>query len=171
MESFVDDRVMLKVKSRSLAVEAQIIRHEERRTNYCIRCGKWKRDHIRDWTTPFGNGPNADVSYQRLICEEGGKQFKGARPRKYHALHGHRVYHVRREARATHLARMFLSGRPYTEVESAARTQPDWTKVAKLIAKYASRETLEGREYARWRELAFNEIHRRQVRLIGGVHK
>lgn len=54
-------------------------------------------------------------------------------------MHQHRVDVVRRAARHTHLARMFLRGRRYEEVEQKVRPdryRPDFCKVEELVAKY-----------------------------------
>ncbi len=167
MNGLVGDLPRLRVKSKSLAVESRIIRHEERRTDLCIRCGKWKRNHIEERRQ--GQGPKADFQLVYLVCEEGGKGFKGRRPRGYYNLQGHRVYQVRREARATHLARMFLHGRHYSEVEQFARTQPNWRVVSRLVAMYCPREILEAGDYARWRQAASDKIRDRQLAVRGST--
>jgi hypothetical protein len=56
----------------------------------------------------------------------------------YWRFHNHRIDVVRREARATHLARAFLKGKfTYPQVESVCRTDPDWDRVMNMIKRYA----------------------------------
>lgn len=52
------------------------------------------------------------------------------------SIQGHRRVDIRREARATHLARMMLRGMDYKRVESKCWTQPNWERVATLIASH-----------------------------------
>jgi len=104
---------MLKVKIKSLAAEARIIRLEER------RCGK--DDAAR--------------------C----------------SLHEHRVGIVRSEQRLSLLAYAFLRGRPLSAVEPRSSTQPDWSRVGKLIEKFGTTEGRSKREdqsaaFAEWRK-------------------
>lgn len=88
-ERYLDGRIFLKVKAKSLAEEARIIRKEERRA-------KGLRDHLRD----------------------------------------HRTGVVRSEARATLLAYGFLRGRTLEQVETRAKTKPDWDKVWSMVRRY-----------------------------------
>lgn len=76
--------IELKIKSKHLALEPQIIKHEERKIKKQIRSNK------------------GDL--QELL-------------RKYENLVNHRKFIVRNEARATQLARAYLSGKAYTTVE------------------------------------------------------
>lgn len=52
------------------------------------------------------------------------------------SLQNHRKLDVRREARATHLARMFLKGVDYLAVEQKCYEQPNWDKVFKMVVCY-----------------------------------
>jgi hypothetical protein len=83
----------LKVKIKSLAEEARIIRLEEKRTRGSLR----------------------------------------------EQLHRHRVWDVRREARSAQLAYGYLRGRTYRQLESSARTEPDFARIGKLVSKYGGR--------------------------------
>ncbi len=155
--------VMLKVKENSLAAESRIIRRAERRRNRCTNCAKWKRDHITE--VQELRGPKAGLTKSFLVCEEGGLQFNGERPRDYNRLRGHRRFVVRVEARATHLARAFLKGQSYSQVEQGARRQPHWRSVDLMVAKYATKEQLADQMYALWKETAQRiiEEHRLEV--------
>ena len=52
----------------------------------------------------------------------------------------HRRHVVRPEARHTHLARAFISGRAYSTVEMTCRTTPDPARIATMVAKYGKPE-------------------------------
>ena len=153
---------MLKVKAGSLTAEARIIRRAEQRIGKCLHCSRWRREHITDYRDT--HGPRV---VQYLACEEGGREFKGHRPVAYFRLQGHRTYTVRREARATHLARCFLRGRTYREVEKDARTRPDWITIDRLLKKYATKEQLDG--FAEWKAGAQNVIGGAQRRAQSGA--
>lgn len=85
----------LRVKIKSLAEEARIIRHEERQTR-----GREK------WNLQY-----------------------------------HRKTVVRPEARASLLAYCLLRGRTYETIEQSPHTNPDWSKVSRMVAKYGSCST------------------------------
>ncbi len=89
-QKLIDRREMLRVKVKSLAEEARIIRKEERRT--------------------FG--------------------------RLRELLHHHRVWRVRMEARASHLAYGFIRGRTLEQMERIRHTEPDWDKVRSMCKRY-----------------------------------
>lgn len=117
----------LKVKACSLAAEAAIIRRIERKRIKAAR------------TLASGN-----CSPDRAYSD-------------YHSLRAHRVLIVRPEARATHLARGFLSGLPYQRIETGrkdAASRPNLAherratlenyilpRVADMVMKYSSEET------------------------------
>lgn len=155
--------IMLKVKENSLAAEARIIRRLERRRNRCTNCAKWRRDHITE--VQELQGPNAGQTKAFLVCEEGGLQFNGERPKSYNQLRNHRRFVVRVEARATHLARAFLKGQSYVQVEQDARRQPSWRAIDLMLSKYATMEQLAGGFYSLWKETAQRiiEEHRLEV--------
>lgn len=97
----------LKVKIKSLAEEARIIRLEEHRA-------KSKKD------TFLLNG-----------------------------LKQHRIGIVRYEARHSQLAYAYLRGRQYHQVESICTTDPDWSRVEKLIKKYYG--SIDSDHFKEWR--------------------
>jgi hypothetical protein len=83
----------LKVKVKSLAAEARIIRQEE---NKC--------------------GPKMDV-------------VRGS-------LWNHRTHDVRREQRSSLIAYAFLRRKPYELAERNVKREPDWKRVAEIVAKF-----------------------------------
>jgi hypothetical protein len=109
----------LKVKRLSLADEARTIRRLEKRKK---KTEKAQRKYHKDsgLNTPF-------VS-----------EFEGR------GLHHRRTVVVRKEARAAHLAYMFLKGVPYASVESKCNEQPDWGRVVDIAEKFC--------DVSRWEE-------------------
>ena len=101
----------LQTKSVSLALEAKYIRHQELRFAKKARLAHlFGKDRSALW-----HEKNREGQYQ------------------------HRVTIVRNEARITNIARGFLSGLEYGQVERKARTEPDWYRVQNLILTYAER--------------------------------
>lgn len=84
--------IELKVKSKSLAEEAKIIKKEEHKA---VTSAVWERDHLGNQEQTFWD--------------------------KFKNLAHHRIYKVGIEARATFLARAYISGKKYEEVENAGR--------------------------------------------------
>lgn len=109
--------IELKVKARTLAAEARIIRGYER---------AMVKKHA------------AMVERRRAKSED--------EQAVINALHGHRVAHlrnhrctiVRREARSTHLARAFLKGMPYHRVEDVCYTKPDFDEVERMALHFGA---------------------------------
>lgn len=98
----------LKIKAKSLAAEATIIRTEEHKMKRWQLKAKaaLKDSFVTHWRE------------QRL------------------SLQGHRKGPVRVEARSTHLARTFLSGKPYISAEAGRYLPPDWAKTWAMIQRY-----------------------------------
>ena len=85
--------VELKIKTKSLASEAKIIRKEERKH---LANARWRRDRQKDSGKSYGT---------------------------YNLLNIHRTRDVREEARATFLARAFIKGQSRDMVEIVAMEQ------------------------------------------------
>lgn len=106
--------VELRVKEKSLAAEARMIRHEEKKA---IKSAKWHRE--------------------KQEVEEA-----GAFERVRKSLYEHRIDVVRFEARATNLARAYIKGTPYRAIERSTKDQAGYKRgrlmgrVQKLICKY-----------------------------------
>lgn len=99
----------LRVKIKSLAEEARIIRFEERKA---LRSMSWERKQDPTKTPP---------SHWT-----------------YSSLYGHRTFDVRGEARASLLAYGFLRGVPYEAMEATCRddNRPNWTRVESIAKKF-----------------------------------
>jgi len=117
----------LKIKIKSLAAEAQMIHHQERKM------------HGPKWGT-------STVRYE---------------------LRSHRLIALRPDARVAQLAYGFLRGRSYGDLETNARSQPNWEEAGRLVSKFAephdaSEERLDLRvvlqQFAAWRDGAHDVI-------------
>ena len=101
--------IELKIKAKSLAAEALLIRREERK----------QLGHAR-WSKAAGNQQDAATAYWT-----------------YQRLHNHRKHEVRNEARWTHLARAFIKGLPYSAVETKPTRRPvDVSAVSRMVKAY-----------------------------------
>lgn len=104
----------LKIKAKSLGAESRMIRQEEMKLKKRVR-----------WSSLHQNHDEA-----RAL----------EKTRK--SLYEHRTWDVRRESRATNLARAFIKGKPYRTVESKTNTGAYEMayilgRVEKLVRKYA----------------------------------
>lgn len=140
-------KVYLKVKIKSLAAEAQMIRSEERKCNIGCRARVRIRRQLRksnELTTP------ERTKMERQLVKPSDKAMKA-----FWGLRHHRIYDVRDEARAAHVAYGFLRGRTYAQVEGSAITSPNWDRVWRLVHKYGEgdKAALE-KALAEWREAA-----------------
>lgn len=95
--------VELKIKAKHLAAEVKIIKHEEVKE---LKRAKAQRDYL------IASGMKNDFN------EVDYKAYS-----KYRSIYLHRKNVVRPEARATHLARAFINGRPYKTVERSVKEQ------------------------------------------------
>lgn len=122
--------IELKIKSKHLAAESRIIREEERkiarRISKLIRAGA--RHFVWKGRTELDKRLTAEIIQEYKLRE-------------------HRRVNVRHEARATHLARAFISGRPYLHVEKSLKADSQsahvlWSKIrpriVAMVAKYAT---------------------------------
>lgn len=108
----------LKIKVKSLAAEAGIIRHDERRW---LKSERWLRKHPERQ-----DGLNMTVAHNT-----------------WSGLNTHRL-NLRIEQRATFIAYGYLLGRSYREIEKFpcylkapfCRPGPDWGRVRDLVWKY-----------------------------------
>jgi len=115
----------LKIKAKSLAAESQMIRQEELKLK---RSAQWNREH------------------QNTVEAE---EFNSIRQ----SLYEHRTWDVRRESRATNIARAYITGKPYHTVEQTTRANAMEMgymqgRVQKLVKKYG--EGASGEEIAAW---------------------
>lgn len=129
----------LKIKALSLGAECRIIRAQENRL--ARRLAKARgRAAVEQWLA-------GDKRLAGIAREEG----------TFASLHNHRMVVVRREARATHLARGFLKGTAYRDMEHACWEQPIWDRVREIAVKYRPGDHSEQvirQRFAEWRDAA-----------------
>lgn len=109
-------KTYLKIKIKSLAAEAVIIKREERR--YLKHIGN------RDVNKP------GEPLHIKLI-------YKKDHPLRL-ALRAHRIGEVRTECRSAHIAYGYLRGRAYKQIENKCHQAPNWQRIETLIAKYSA---------------------------------
>lgn len=111
----------LKIKIKSLAVEAQIIRFEERK----VKAQRtWARAH---------------------------QQPETALEAEFQGLQLHRKYDVRSEARLSQIAYAFVRRIPYARIEPAGSKPFDKKRVAAMVTKYGLTPAKEAEErLAEW---------------------
>lgn len=115
----------LKVKIKSLAAEAQIIRKEEHRAQSAYRFSSNKQGLEERYTRDFS-------------------EFQG--------LRNHRRVDVRSEARAALVAYGFLRGRKYQSIEKPdEKNPPRWDRVLRLAEKYGTLPTNAEDQIKEWR--------------------
>jgi hypothetical protein len=124
----------LKIKAKHLAEEIRIIKFEERKTGKTI--GKLDK-HLQSTN-----------NLQEV------RKWKAAQGFKLHDLQNHRKFVVRPAARRTHLARAYLKGLAYKDVEQTLRVSPAlaaWPyepqrqvkQIADMVNKYGGKCTPE----------------------------
>lgn len=104
--------IELKVKFKTLSEESRIIKKEENKQKKIFRKIGLGYDHYNDHFNEFEN------------------------------LYSHRISVVRKEARATHLARAYLKGLPYNKVEQSTHCY-DYgldKKISDMVLKYGGNE-------------------------------
>lgn len=113
----------LRVKIKSLAAEAQIIRAEER---------KLRRRHT--WRKSMDGLEHAVRTNQPAPGPLGDDPL-------FQGLRGHRINAVRVECRLALLAYGFLRGRTYQQIEQTAHDKPDFTSLTKMVYRFAEQPT------------------------------
>jgi hypothetical protein len=138
-------RVYLKVKIKSLAAEAIIIRQEERKHNIGCRARVRIRRLLRK--------SNELTITERETLERKLKAPSDNALKAFWGLRSHRTYDVREEARAAHVAYGFLRNRTYAQVEGSAKSSPEWERVRKLVEKYGDGSKTERMQrFEAWKE-------------------
>jgi hypothetical protein len=115
----------LKVKIKSLAAEAQIIRKEERKAKSAYHYSKGKQGLA-----------------ERFVKDE--SEFFG--------LRNHRKFDVRSESRAALVAYGYLRGKSYQAIENPdEKNPPKWDRVFRLAEKYGGLTTNTEDKIKEWR--------------------
>ena len=107
--------IELKVKSKHLSEEAKIIRFEERKQ---LAQSRW---HIINQKEAGSNSSSQEIASRQQAL--------------YRSLNDHRRWDVRNENRATFLARAYIAGKPYNEVEQRRKPENEYKFVTKIIPR------------------------------------
>lgn len=129
-----DRRVFLKVKIKSLAEEARIIKREEQRRK------------VRHFHNVACNPPTPewkDLAAKARKLESGTRAERRAKPwyplsaQELHELHRHRIDVVRVEARISGIAYALIRGRELSCVDSlTGLLGSHWERIAAMLKKY-----------------------------------
>ena len=117
----IDRLVFMKVKVKSLAEEARIIRREEKKALAGSHWERWDKE-----------------AFVRRPCARG---TEGSYSPLYQHLHEHRGGTLRGCARLNLLAYGFLRGKPYSQMEVYCERLPDWKKVKKFARAFCPDKT------------------------------
>ena len=136
-------RAYLKIKIKSLAAEAKIIRAEEQK----YKRRKPKKDEIATLGT---RAKKRGIS--RLV--------PGSVPNTiFWGLRSHRIHDVRWEARAACLAYGFLRGHNYSEMETKCYKLPNFLRVEELAMKYGEGDSRNNKQkFSEWLDGARNYL-------------
>ncbi len=172
----------LLVKLLSLQEEAKIIRRfENRRKRAAARARELyniKRvieRHQKDIVRLKNYEGDNNIHKSRIVYHENKIKWLERQANKIHALPSfsysnltyneqvreglylHRIFDVRKEARATNLAYGFLQGHEYNDIEKISYSQPAWDRIETMILKYGEGdiETLI-EKFKVWKETALN---------------
>lgn len=122
--------IELKIKAKHLALEPAIIRKEEQAA---LKEARWCRANNRL--------PNAAHA-------------------RYISLNSHRRWNVRNEARATELARAYLAGKEYKQVEQKRKPENEYKfknyivpRVAAMVQKYGTSNKVTDQQIIDWSKL------------------
>lgn len=113
--------IQLKIKSKHLSLESNVIRYEEKKL---LKQAAWLRKH-----------------------QESASKIEFL----YYSLSNHRKKDVRNENRATFLARAYIDGKRYSEIEKCRKESKEHTfrslvlpRVLSMVNKYHNRDTTIG---------------------------
>ena len=143
----MDNRVFLKVKLKSLAEEARIIKREEQKRK--IKRDRWSPGD--DSLTPHAIDDAKKIRAACAIRRAGrrSRSWYGMSAQQLHELHRHRIDVVRVEARLTAIAYAFIRGRKLKSVDSGAvafelhsvaRAGRYWDRIKAMVKKYGDPE-------------------------------
>jgi len=157
----VDRRELLKIKLKSLAAEAQIIRKEEKKIgtiryvkvpiepsvftlkpedaekrrdiNYrCAKCGESERKHIHNKDHACPMNQNRPHYWRRVRISSNPLA---------HEMWAHRTHYLREESRLTGIAYGLVRGRSIERIEHYTKkplSEAQWERIYKMVEKYGS---------------------------------
>mgnify|MGYP003488840732 CR=1 FL=1 len=107
--------IELKIKTKHLSEEAKIIRFEERKQ---LLQSRW---YINNQKEAGNNSSSQEIATKQQIL--------------YRSINQHRRWDVRNENRATFLARAYIAGKAYNEVEQRRKPENEYKFTAKIIPR------------------------------------
>jgi len=158
----------LKIKCKSLAEEASIIRKEENKFKALKNEFVWRQK-----LQTAGLTPKQVARIERKlvrVCHINAAKMNKPLPKNWedkvsHAtkafwgLRDHRRSDVRTEARSANIAYGFLRGHTYASIEQLSFSQPDWERIQRLIVKYSGEdERIVLQRFAAWKDMALNGV-------------
>ena len=131
----------LKIKIKSLASEARMIRLEERKVKGYIR---YRNRNVSSKEQP------SKIDGRLRTLREG--------------LHYHRIFDVRRESRSSCVAYGFLRGRDYGQIEQKCYSLPDWQKVQQIVLSFAlDDQRVVKQRFANWIDGAEERLIQKEI--------
>jgi hypothetical protein len=133
----MDRRVFLKVKLKSLAEEARIIKREENKRKVPRRSGPIPLQ-VADMIVRERAIINR-IECRRLSAARRAKDWYPMSLQELQELHVHRIRVVRTESRLTSIAYGFIRGRDFRRVDSGAGLlDSDWKRIEAMVKKYGA---------------------------------
>lgn len=146
-------KVYLKIKIKSLAEEAKMIRREERKQNPGHRARVRARRYLAGKTKACASHETharKQAEAKKVLRQRSEKAMDA-----FFGLRHHRTIEVRDESRSSHVAYGFLRGLDYKRVENSAKTEPDWTRVEQLVKKYGEGDVRDRMQrFSEWKSAA-----------------
>lgn len=152
--------VHLKVKIKSLASEAQIIRREERRaktSKHYRRAAKrllrLGREHVKGSFTELTN-------FERELNTKKAMTPEPENYTKFWSLRDHRTGVLRGEARSAQLAYGYLRGKQYEQLETKPKKfgkryySPDFKRILEIVLKFADNKSEIPEQFENWKKNA-----------------
>ncbi len=146
-------KLYLKIKIKTLAAEATMIRLEERKQNPGSRARVKAKQLLAGNEPPLGRTDEELAAInraKRILRKPTEKQMD-----RFWGLRGHRRLVVRVESRASHIAYGFLRGLDFKRIENKSKTEPDWDKVKSMIERFGEDDVRERMQrFAEWKDAA-----------------
>lgn len=139
----------LKIKVKSLAAEARIIRLAERKLKKPKLLKTYKTVTVADKQV-MERTPNPKYRPLPASLEACTDDYDRHRFRTFWGLREHRMM-LRAESRASGLAYGFLRERDYATMEHYAHNKPNWDKIEKVALRFGEDERITKQRFAQWK--------------------
>ncbi|MCF8861662.1 putative structural protein [Agrobacterium phage OLIVR2] len=133
--------VYLKIKIKSLAAEASMIRQQENKVSdnhrarvRMRRAIEQKSVHEGQNTIRYDISQHAIARIEKALAKSKARVAQG-KPEIFWGLRNHRTNEVRKEARSSFIAYGFLRGKSLASIEQTDKPI-DWDRVESLVKKY-----------------------------------